>query len=190
MSNQKICQKCWAAASAEAFVCPACGHDVLVEPDTIATATPRIEENETKAEAFGLPMALIVTFGVLLLLGVGWWLKGAFVGPAIAPGDFTGRWVAADRTELAAFYQDGAPAEVGFSFWRNGPYLEHDIPFGGPTRFDASVENNVIKGGTLVGDIARPVTLALSRDRKILTLNFTLREGSAGPDVVVHATRP
>lgn len=190
MSDQKICQKCWAAAGAEALVCPACGHDVLVEPDTIAATPTTAEAISYQAGPAWWLKTLTTALGALLLLTAVWWLKGVFVGPTMTPDDFTGKWVARNEREFSAFYAGGAPAKVSFSFWQNGPYLEHDIPFGGPTRFDARVESNVIKGGTLVGDISRPVTMTLSKDRKILTLSFTFREGSDRPDVVIHATRP
>lgn len=190
MSDQKICQKCWAAVDMEALACPVCGHDVLVEPDTVATTGTQVKKNDDESDTVGLSKALSAAFGFVLLLAALWWIRGIMVGPSITADDFTGRWVAKNEREFGTFYASGAPSEVSFTFWRNGPYLEHDIPFGGPTRFDARVESNVIKGGTLVGDISRPVTMTLSGDRKILTLSFTLRESSDRPDVIIHATRP
>lgn len=190
LSNQKICQKCWAEASAGALVCPACGHNVLVKPDTVAATPTPADSDSDQAGTVWWSRTLMTAIGFALLLTVAWWLKGAVVGPAMKPADFTGKWVARNEREFGSFYGANAPAEVSFSFWRNGPYLEHDIPFGGPTRFDAKVQDNIVKGGTLVGDISRPVNMTLSRDRKRLTLSYTLREGLAHPDVVIHATRP
>jgi len=190
LSDHKICQKCWAAAGSEALVCPACGHDILVEPDTVAAKPTAAEQDSDQAGTVWWSKTLMAAIGFVLLLTAAWWLKDAIVGPAMTPNDFTGKWVARNEREYASFYEAGAPSEVSFSFWRNGPYLEHDIPFGGPTRFDAKVEDNIVRGGTLVGDISRPVNMTLSKDRQRLTLSYTLREGLARPDVIIHATRP